>query len=101
MTTEQETAEQSAHRLAQTPTVAPPLYVEREPVTDDELRELGVDIEKDFPGSTAADFLRYPVLSEGGWFIVVKHQPTLVSVSRQQWELFGPIQLTSHGLDLD
>ena len=83
------------------PTIAPPLHVVREPVTDEELRELGVDVEKDFPGSTAADFLRYPVLSEGGWFMVVKHQPTLASVSREQWHLFGPIQLTSHGLELD
>ncbi len=86
---------------AQQPTIAPPRYVEREAVTEDELRELGVDLATDFPGSTAADFLRYPVLSEGGWFMVVKHQPTLRSVSRVQWHLFGPIQLTSHGLDLD
>ncbi|GAA4550966.1 hypothetical protein [Pseudonocardia xishanensis] len=84
----------------QNPTVAPPLTVERDAVTEQELRDLGVDLEKDFPGSTAADFLRYPVLSEGGWFIVVKHQPTLVSVSREPWDIFGPIHLTSHGLDL-
>jgi hypothetical protein len=89
------------HKAAQNPTIAPPLFVDREEVTDDELRELGVDLENDFPGSTAADFKRYPVLSEGGWFIVVKHQPTLRSVSRKEWELFGPIVLTSHGLDLD
>ena len=86
---------------SQQPTVAPPLHVVREPITDEELRDLGVDIAKDFPGSTASDFLRYPVLSEGGWFIVVKHQPSLRSVSRLPWELFGPIRLTSHGLDLD
>jgi hypothetical protein len=89
------------HKAAQTPTIAPPLFVERETVTEDELRELGVDLAKDFPGSTADDFKRYPVLSEGGWFIVVKHQPSLTSVSRTEWELFGPIVLTSHGLDLD
>lgn len=85
---------------SQQPTVAPPLYVQREPVSEVELRQLGVDLETDFPGSAASDFLRYPVLSEGGWFIVVKHQPSLRSVSREQWGLFGPIQLTSHGLDL-
>ncbi|MFC4949193.1 hypothetical protein [Pseudonocardia sp. GCM10023141] len=84
----------------QHPTVAPPRYVDREQVTEQELRDLGVDLEQDFPGATAADFRRYPVLSEGGWFIVVKHQPSLRSVSRERWELFGPIQLTSHGLDL-
>lgn len=84
----------------QNPTIAPARIVEREPVTEEELRDLGVDLARDFPGSTAADFLRYPVLSEGGWFMVVKHQPTLRSVSREPWEMFGPIKLTSHGLDL-
>jgi hypothetical protein len=85
---------------SQQPTIAPPLYVEREQVPEKELRELGVSVETDFPGSTAADFLRYPVLSEGGWFIVVKHQPSLKSVSRKPWGLFGPIVLTSQGLDI-
>jgi hypothetical protein len=84
----------------QNPTVAPPRTVDREPVTEQELRDLGIDVDRDFPGSTVADFLRYPVLSEGGWFTVVKHQPTLRSVSREPWDLFGPIHLTSHGLDL-
>ncbi|BBG01325.1 MULTISPECIES: hypothetical protein [Pseudonocardia] len=84
----------------QHPTVAPARTVDRAEVTEQELRDLGVDLARDFPGSTAADFLRYPVLSEGGWFMVVKHQPTLRSVSREPWDLFGPIHLTSHGLDL-
>lgn len=74
--------------------------VERESVTDAELTELGVDLQRDFPGSTADDFLRYPVLSEGGWFIVVKHQPSLRSVSRTAWTLLGPVSLTSAGLEL-
>jgi hypothetical protein len=85
----------------QGPTVAPPVTVVREPVTEEELRELGVDLARDFPGSTAADFQRYPVLAEGGWFVVVKHQPTLLSVHRERWGLFGPVRLTSDGLDLD
>ncbi|GAA2898038.1 hypothetical protein GCM10010472_65570 [Pseudonocardia halophobica] len=84
----------------QNPTIAPPRVVEREAVTADDLAALCVDLARDFPGSTAADFRRYPVLSEGGWFLVVKHQPTLRSVSREPWDLFGPIRLTSHGLDL-
>jgi hypothetical protein len=84
----------------QNPAIAPPRSVEREPVTAEQLDELGIDVERDFPGSTAGDFLRYPVLSEGGWFMVVKHQPTLRSVSREPWDIFGPIHLTSHGLDL-
>ncbi|WP_433503162.1 hypothetical protein ACQP04_25855 [Pseudonocardia halophobica] len=76
------------------------LSVIREEVTDAELAELGVDLVGDFPGSTAADFRRYPVLSEGGWFVVVKHQPSLRSVSREAWGLLGPIALASTGLDI-
>jgi hypothetical protein len=74
--------------------------VERDPVTDAELAELGVDLQRDFPGATAEDFRRYPVLSEGGWYVVVKHQPSLRSVSRTAWTLLGPVSLTSAGLEL-
>ncbi len=74
--------------------------VEREIVTEAELTELGVDLAADFPGATAADFRRYPVLSEGGWYIVVKHQPSLRSIHRAPWELLGPVALTSTGLDI-
>jgi hypothetical protein len=76
------------------------LVVEREEVTEAELAEHGVDVARDFPGSTVSDFRRYPVLSEGGWFIVIKHQPTLTSIARTPWDLLGPIKLTSHGLEL-
>ncbi|MFI5609084.1 hypothetical protein [Amycolatopsis sp. NPDC051903] len=76
------------------------LSVAREAVTDEDLKALGVNLERDFPGSTAADFRRYPVLSEGGWFTVVKHQKTLESVSRETGPLLGPIVLTSDGLDV-
>jgi hypothetical protein len=81
------------------PTRAPGLTVEREDVTDDELRELGVDL-AEFPGSSAADFKRYPVLSEGGWYMVVKHQPTMRTVSKRKWRLLGPVHLVSEGLHL-
>jgi hypothetical protein len=74
--------------------------VVREEVTAAELAELGVDLAADFPGATEAEFRRYPVLSEGGWFVVVKHQPSLRSVSREPWGLLGPIPLASTGLDL-
>ena len=84
----------------QAPVEAPTgLTVQREPVTDQELRELGVDL-AEFPGSSASDFRRYPVLSEGGWYVVVKHQPTLRSVSRVPWKLLGPTTLTSTGLQI-
>lgn len=82
-------------------TVPQGLSVTRESITEAELTALGVDLERDFPGSTAADFRRYPVLSEGGWFMVVKHQATLTSVSREPWHLLGPIVLTSDGLDVN
>ena len=74
--------------------------VAREEVTSEELAALNVQIDRDFPGSTASDFRRYPVLSEGGWYMVVKHQPTLTSVSREPWHLLGPVELTSFGLDV-
>lgn len=74
--------------------------VEREQVTLTELQELGVDLERDFPGATADEFRRYPVLSEGGWYTVVKHEPSLTSVSRTPWSLLGPVALVSAGLDL-
>lgn len=82
-------------------TVAPGIHQPRADVTEAELRALGVDLAKDFPGSSAADFKRYPVLSEGGWFTVVKHQRTLQCVSREPWRLLGPIRLTSDGLVLE
>lgn len=77
------------------------LSVPREEVSEEELRSLGVDLARDFPGSSASDFRRYPVLSEGGWYLVVKHQKTLVSVAREPWHLLGPITLTSDGLDVN
>ncbi|MGP3533152.1 hypothetical protein ACTU3I_00030 [Microbacterium sp. RD1] len=48
----------------------------------------------------ADDLARYPVLSEGGWFLTTKCQSCLASASRDTWDLLGPIHLTSHGLSL-
>ncbi|MCE0761910.1 hypothetical protein LWC35_03135 [Pseudonocardia kujensis] len=53
------------------------------------------------PGCGKAELSRYPVLSEGGWYQVVKCGACLHSVSRKPWGLLGPITLTSHGLVLD
>lgn len=80
---------------------APGIELQREAVTAQDLQDAGVDLARDFPGSSVADFKRYPVLSEGGWYMVIKHQPTLRSVSRVPWKLLGPIPLTSDGLSLD
>jgi len=74
------------------------LTVLREQVTEEELVQLGVELNRDFPGSSVDEFRRYPVLSEGGWYIVVKHQPSLRSVSREPWKPLGPVSLTSEGL---
>jgi len=50
------------------------------------------------PACGAPELRAYPVLSEGGWFSVVKCAACLHSVSRQRWSLLGPVQLTSAGL---
>jgi hypothetical protein len=73
------------------------LTVTREPVSAEELADLGVNLDRDFPDASAEEFRRFPVLSEG-WYMVVKHQPNLISVSRQPWHPLGPISLTSIGL---
>lgn len=77
---------------------APGISTEREPVTAEELADAGVNLQRDFPEATVDDFRRYPVLTEGGWFTVIKHQTTLVTVSREPWDLFGPIKPLSYGL---
>lgn len=82
-------------------TFAPEVHQERKPVTEARLREAGVNLARDFPGATIEDFREYPVLSEGGWFIVIKHQPTLRTVSREPWRLLGPVTLLTEGLDFD
>lgn len=45
------------------------------------------------PRCGKSDLRRYPVMSEGGWFQVVKCQSCLQSLSRERWSLLGPIQL--------
>ena len=59
----------------------PLLFVEREPV------------EGECPECGASDLRRYPVLTEGGWFQVVKCQACLHSVSRERWHLLGPVEV--------
>lgn len=34
---------------------------------------------------------RYPVMSEGGWFLTTRCQECLTEVDREQWKMFGPI----------
>lgn len=67
----------------------PPIEVVRQPV------------DGQCPKCTASELAAYPVLSEGGWFQVVKCQRCLHTVQRDRWTLLGPVQLTSVGLVLD
>lgn len=47
------------------------------------------------PRCGRAHLRRYPVLSEGGWFQVVKCQSCLHSLQRSPWTNLGPIELLS------
>jgi transposase-like protein len=50
------------------------------------------------PRCGAAELRRYPVVSEGGWFQVVKCQDCLHSVSREHWALLGPLAMLSDSI---
>jgi transposase-like protein len=50
------------------------------------------------PECGAESLARYPVLSEGGWFQVVKCQNCLHSMSRERWSRLGDIALLSDSL---
>lgn len=45
------------------------------------------------PACGTSALKRYPVLSEGGWFMVTKCQDCLHSLSREPWALLGHIKL--------
>jgi transcription elongation factor Elf1 len=62
------------------------LFLEREPV------------EGTCPRCGDESLRRYPVNSEGGWFMVVKCQQCLLSVNRERWSRLGPIELLSDAL---
>ena len=44
---------------------------------------------------------RYPVLSEGGWFMVVKCAKCLHSESRERWHRLGHIILATDAIGTD
>ena len=46
----------------------------------------------------AEALMRYPVLSEGGWFIAVKCQECLYSHSREKWTRLGYVSLLTDSL---
>jgi hypothetical protein len=41
---------------------------------------------------------RYPVLANGGWFLVVKCQACLHSLSREPWKRLGFVHLPEEGI---
>lgn len=79
-------------------TESSPIVQPRETVTLADLAALSIDL-ADLPGVTLERLRRYPVLSEGGWFIVIKDQQTLQTISRRPWRLLGPIKLLTEHLD--
>ena len=46
----------------------------------------------------AETLMRYPVLSEGGWFMVVKCQSCLHSQQREKWTRLGHVTLLTDSL---
>jgi hypothetical protein len=46
----------------------------------------------------AEALMRYPVLSEGGWFMAVKCQQCLHSVRRERWHRLGHVRLRTDAL---
>lgn len=64
----------------------PYLFVEREPV------------EGSCPECGGEELRRYPVISEGGWWTVVKCQSCLHSVERERAGLLGSMELLSDTL---
>ncbi len=79
----------------------PGIQQERATVTFEQLSQLGIDFDKDCLGQAIEDLRHYPVLSEGGWFLVIKNQLTLAEIYRRPWHLLGPVELLSHGLNPD
>ena len=49
-------------------------------------------------GCGAEALMRYPVLSEGGWFMAVKCQVCLHSQSRDKWTRLGHITLLTDSI---
>lgn len=70
-------------------------------LSESDLVEAGIDLAADFPTISIDRLRQYPVLTEGGWFIIIKDQVTLQEIARRPWRLLGPIELLSNSLALD
>lgn len=57
---------------------------------------------EDVPGSCSecgeSRLQRYPVLGNGGWYLVVKCQACLCSQSREPWKRLGFVRLPEEGI---
>ena len=63
--------------------------------TEETLSVTREPVEGTCPACGEAQLEKYPVLSEGGWFDVVKCANCLHSVSREPGPKLGPIELLS------
>lgn len=52
-----------------------------------------VPVEGSCPECQAGELREYPVLAADGWFVVVKCQRCLYSVSRTRWNRLGWVEL--------
>lgn len=50
------------------------------------------------PECGATDLARYPVLTEGGWWLVVKCQTCLYRLESERWNALGSMTLLSDDL---
>ena len=74
---------------------------ERMAVTAEDLLAAGVDPTRPEVAQSLAQLEQYPVLSEGGWYLVIRNRITLEELARRPWRLFGPVELLSSSLVLD
>jgi ribosomal protein L37AE/L43A len=51
------------------------------------------NVQGECPACGSRDLKRYPVLSEGGWWMTTKCQQCLFSVQRERWSRLGSITL--------
>lgn len=57
-----------------------------------------VTVEGTCPECESSDLKQYPVVSEGGWWMVTKCQNCLHSVERERWSRMGSMSLLSEQL---
>lgn len=56
------------------------------------------DVDGTCPECGEGGLQKYPVVSDGGWFMVVKCQACLHSLSREPWHRLGTVVLPEQGV---